>query len=417
MINNPSLKELVNDWGNYDFGNRKISVLDTTLRDGLQGAQIKKHPTLSEKIFFLHACEELGIDAIEIGFPISSEEHKNKIIALAKDAKNNNLKIKLSCMARTVVKDVEAVIDVSQKAGVPLTVNLLVGSSRLRRLVEDWDKKEIVKWIEQSIKTANKYNLPVEFLTEDTTRSHTTSLETFYTTALNNGVKRIWICDTVGIATPNSTKKITQYFIKHIIRDKKIGLDWHGHDDRGLSVANSLAAAEVGADRIQGTALGVGERAGNAPLEQVIINLALSGNKKYNLKKLLEYSTIASKMFGIPIRDNYPGIGNFVHSTAVGMHAAAILKARKMRRKDLEGIVYSPFHPEIFDRELEILVGPMSGVSNVIWNLEKLGIEVTDDLIEKILLVAKRENRFLKSFDLKKISKLKKFANNGHLHV
>lgn len=401
MLIGSTIKDLIFDWGEYSFPSLPISVFDTTLRDGLQSPQIKKQPTLVEKVEFLAMAEEIGIDAIEIGFPVSSEFHKNDVIKLANHAKKNKYKILLSCLSRTTIKDVQAIIDVSQKAGISVGVNLLIGSSKIRRLVEEWDIKEMEKWIRQSIELAKANNLPVEFCTEDTTRTDPKMLKCLYQIAIQHGVKRIWIADTVGIATPSSAKKICNYIKKKIIGAKKIGLDWHGHDDKGLGVANSLIAVENGADRIQATALGIGERAGNTAMEPVLLNLVLAGSKKYNLTKLGKYSEAASKMFNIPIRDSYPAIGKLVHTTAVGMHAAAIYKAKELNRDDLAGLVYSSYNPQLVGRESNIFIGPMSGAANVEWNLDRLHIKKKPELIEKLLDKAKSENRYLTDEDIK----------------
>jgi len=214
-------KKLLYDWGGYDFGKRKITVFDTTLRDGLQGPQVKRHPSLFEKTSFLEACCQLGIEAIELGFPASSEEHKKDVIALAKHAKKNNLKIILSCLSRTIVEDVETIVDVSQKAGVEVTVNLLIGSSKIRRLVEEWDLAEMEKWIAKSIKTAHKNNLPAEFVTEDGTRSDPKTLKGLYGAAIDNQVKRIWIADTVVKPLPVRPKKSLNFFFGKSLAAKK----------------------------------------------------------------------------------------------------------------------------------------------------------------------------------------------------
>lgn len=405
MKKKSSLKteDFVYSWGNYDFGKRKITVFDTTLRDGLQSPQAQRQPTLPEKINFLEKAVELGIEAIEIGFPISSESHKKEVIALAKHVEKNKLNILLSCLARTAAPDIEAIADIVQKSGAKVTANILIGSSKIRRLVEDWDIKQMIKWIKKSIVLAQRNNLNVEFVTEDTTRTNPETIKILYEAAIEEGVKRIWIADTVGESVPYAAKKITKFFRKKIIKNRKIGLDWHGHDDKGLGVANSLAAISAGADRIQATALGIGERAGNTPMEPIIINLVLANSGDYNLKKLHNYSKTASKMFNIPIRENYPGVGKYVHSTAAGMHAAAILKAKKIGRGDLEGIVYAPFHPKIFQRETEILVGPMSGRANVEWKLKKLGLKASPKEINIILWEAKEKNRFISDDEIKKI--------------
>lgn len=163
--------DLIHNWGGYLFAKKTVTVFDTTLRDGLQSPQAQRQPTLKEKLSFLESLYKLGIEAVEIGFPVASKSHKGEVVALAKHAKKQKLDMLLSCLARTTSEDVEAIVDVSQKSGMATTVNLLIGSSKIRQLVEDWDLKEMVKWIKKSIKKAYKYNLEVEFVTEDTTRS------------------------------------------------------------------------------------------------------------------------------------------------------------------------------------------------------------------------------------------------------
>jgi len=148
-------------------------------------------------------------------------------------------------------------------------------------------------------------------------------------------------------------------------------------------------------------------------MEPIVINLSLAGAGNYNLKKLADYSQLVSKMFDIPIRENYPGIGRFVHSTAAGMHAAAIFKTRKLKRKDLEGLVYSPFSPAVFGQELEIFIGPMSGAANVKWNLQRLGIKGNKIINKAILSVAKKQNRFLDDKEIRKIVRHAKRKENG----
>lgn len=397
------LTDLVFDWGGYDFDSSKITVFDTTLRDGLQSPHPNRQPTLAEKKSFIAAAQDLGIEAIEIGFPIASESHCKDVIELAKFAHKHNPKTLLSCLARTTKDDILAVAKVAKESGVPITANILIGSSKIRRLVETWDIKQMLKWIDECILLARKNHIAVEFVTEDATRTDPKTLKALYGEAIKMGVKRIWIADTVGITTPISARKIASYFKKSIIGNKKVGLDWHGHDDKGLGVANSLAAASGGATRIQGTALAIGERAGNTSLESVIINLVMAGSKHYNLKKLNNYSQIAAKIFNLDIHAGYPGVGKYVFSTAAGMHAAAIYKARQLKSPELEGLVYCPFHPELFDRKIDILIGPMSGRANVKWNLHKLKLKATDSQIDQILELAKQGNRYLTHEDINQI--------------
>ncbi len=395
--------DLIHSWGEYDFGKRRVTTFDTTLRDGLQSPYSQQHIPLREKILFLEAAAKVGIEAMEIGFPIASTAHHKEVSALARYIKTNKLRIVPSCLARTTPADVESVARIAEESGCPMTINLLIGSSKLRQLVEEWNPDTMVKWISDSIKLAHKYGLTAEFVTEDTTRTDPQTLKKLYSAAIAAGATGLWIADTVGAATPNSTRKLTQFFRKQIIGKQKITLDWHGHDDKNLGTANSLAAAEAGANRIQATALGIGERAGNTPMEPVIINLNLAKANNYHLEALTEYSSCAARMFHVSIPKGHAGVGEYVFSTAAGMHASAIVKARKIGRPELTGLVYCPFPPELFARQLEIFIGPMSGRANVQWHIQKLKTTTNSQKIETILSLAKNEYRFLTHEEIHKL--------------
>ena len=174
--------DFIYNWGGYNLKKKNITVFDTTLRDGLQCPHSKKQPTLKEKVDFIVSAYDVGIEALEIGMPVTSETHKLEVIELAKFVAKNKLKLALSCLARTTEADIHAIADVSQKSGFPITINFLIGSSKIRRLVEDWSLQDMAKWIIKSIQLARKYNLNVEFVTEDTTRSDPKTLSYLYKT-------------------------------------------------------------------------------------------------------------------------------------------------------------------------------------------------------------------------------------------
>lgn len=397
---------LIHDWGGYDFGKRQIKVFDTTLRDGDQGGFPHRQSSISEKLCFVDAAAELGINALEIGFPISSHNHKEEVIAVAKHVVERGYPIVLSCLTRTTSVDIEVVAEVAQRAGTEVTANILSKTSEIQRVAQGWSLQEIEKWIRSSIRLAKKHNLPVEFVAEDVSRATPDMLKFMYGIAIEEGVQGIWMTDTVGVATPNGARKITQFFKNEIVGNQPLTLDWHGHDDKDLGVANSLSAAEAGADRIQGTALGIGERVGNTPLEPVILELVLSGAGKYDLTKLLSYSRKAAQMFGIEMRDNYPVIGEYAHGTQAGIHAATIEKYEKMGRPDLAAVVYEPYDPELVGSKEKILIGPRSGKANIELTLRRMNIaleSIGDSVINQILDLAKEEDRFLNDDDIRRV--------------
>ena len=152
--------------------------------------------------------------------------------------------------------------------------------------------------------------MPVQFVTEDSTRSAPDVLRSLYGVAIRSGAMRVCIADTVGHSTPTGATRLVE-FVKGLVAeiDPRVRIDWHGHRDRGLSVANALAAWGAGADRCHGTALGVGERSGNSPIELLLVNLQLLGWIDRDLTSLSRYAELASRALGVPIAHNAPIVG------------------------------------------------------------------------------------------------------------
>jgi 2-isopropylmalate synthase len=186
-------------------------------------------------------------------------------------------------------------------------------------------------------------------------------------------------------------------FVKSIIEEQggNIRLDWHGHQDRGLGVINSIAAIDGGADQVHGSALGIGERVGNTPMDQLLVNLKLMSWIDNDLSRLREYCDVASNACGWTIPYNYPVFGRDAFRTATGVHAAAVIKSYKKGDRRLADIVYSGVPAGEFGLEQIIDIGPMSGKSNVIYWLEKRGIEPSDERVTRIYEHAKEASTVL----------------------
>jgi 2-isopropylmalate synthase len=314
------------------------------------------------------------------------------------------LNIKIDSAARTVIQDISPIIDISQKVGIPIEVSTFIGSSPIRQYVENWDIDLMLKLTEEAVSYVVKHNLPVMYVTEDTTRAHPEDIKKLYQTAIECGAKRICVCDTVGHATPEGVKRLITY-IKKIVKEtgEKVKIDWHGHRDRGLSIPNSLTALMCGVDRVHGTALGIGERAGNTPMDILLVNLKLLGWIEQDLSKLYEYCKIVSEACEVPIPKNYPVVGEDAFRTATGVHAAAIIKAKKKGENWLADRVYSAVPAEEFGFKQKIEVGPMSGESNVIYILTEMGIEPTPKLVKTVFNAAKKSNKILQEEEIRKL--------------
>jgi 2-isopropylmalate synthase len=236
------------------------------------------------------------------------------------------------------------------------------------------------------------------FVTEDTTRSKPEDVKKIYDRAMELGVRRLCICDTCGHVTPNGVKQLLSFIDEEVIKDggyqrRDIEVNWHGHQDRGLGVANNLAAVEAGADVIHGTALGVGERAGNAPIDQTMVNLSLMGVIENDLSLLGDYMKKANEYIKVPLPRNYPVFGQDAFETGTGVHASAVIKAIRKGDMWLADRVYSGVPAGDFGMEQIIRIGHMSGKSNIVWWLEQNEIHVEDELVAHLFEVAKSQPR------------------------
>lgn len=410
--------ELIYDWNSVEkvaplSPKRRIQFLDETLRDGIQSPSVVD-PSIDDKLRLVDLANDLGIDTMDIGLPGAGKRAVEDCTVIAEHIKSQKLRVKASCAARTHLSDVQAVIDVSQKVGIEIEVLAFIGSSPIRQYAENWDLAKMLDLTATSIDLARKYNLPVAFVTEDTTRSRPEILTKMFSTAVEHGASRLILCDTVGHATPDGIKnllKFTRNMLDGLGRHD-VGIDWHGHNDRGLGVVNSIFAIEYGADRIHGTALGIGERVGNAALDQILLNLKLLGElPDHDLTKLVLWCKTASIATKVPIHPQYPLVGADAFRTATGVHAAAIIKAEKKSDSWLADRIYSGVPAGMFGKEQEIEIGHYSGESNVVYYLKKRGHEPTPELVAAVLGAAKRGNRVLSDDEISAVIKAQRASS------
>jgi 2-isopropylmalate synthase len=387
---------LIHDWNKTD-GPPPATVLldDETLRDGLQSPSVRC-PTIDEKLRILHLIDRLGIETADLGLPGAGPHVVGDVERLAREIADQRLRVEANCAARTVIADIRPIAEISQRVGIAIECCTFIGSSPLRRYAEGWTLDQLLRLTEEAIGFAVGEGLPVMYVTEDTTRADPATLRALYSTAIRAGAKRVCIADTVGHATPHGAAAVVR-FIASVIEDcgGGVGIDWHGHRDRDLAVVNTLAALEAGATRLHGTAIGIGERVGNTPMELLLVNLVLMGSIDRDLSALCEYCETVSAATGVPIPANYPVVGRDAFRTATGVHAAAVIKAFKKNDMALIDAVYSAVPASLIGREQQIDVGPMSGKSNVVFWLERHGHAATDELVDRILSRAKTSSTVL----------------------
>ncbi|HKW75471.1 MAG TPA: LeuA family protein [Terriglobales bacterium] len=394
---------LIYDWNSSDEPSssptKPVLLDDETLRDGLQSPSVKD-PDIAQKLEILHLMERLGINMVDIGLPGAGPRAVADVERLAKEIATCRLKIKPNCAARTHENDIRPIVEISQRIGIGIEVACFIGSSPIRRYTEDWTDDFLTNTTRKAVTYARSLGLEVMYVTEDTSRCDPETVKRLYSTAIECGATAIVVCDTVGHATPQGVQALIRFVIEQVIlpSGKNVRLDWHGHSDRGLAVANSLAALAAGADCVHGTALGIGERVGNTQMDQMLVNLKLMGVSPWveqDLTRLKDYCQLVSRSTGVEIPRNYPVMGEDAFRTATGVHASAVIKAFRKGDQELANSVYSGVPSHYFGLEQIIEIGPMSGKSNVIYWLEKKGISPTDELVDRIFQRAKSSDRCL----------------------
>ncbi|MEE8148044.1 MAG: LeuA family protein [Longimicrobiales bacterium] len=403
--------ELIYDWNAagadpFDWSSlQEVQLDDETLRDGLQNASVVD-PDIERKIRILHLMDELGIHTADIGLPGAGPRAVEAVTALAKEIADAGLSITANCAARTVVADVEPIARISQEVGIPIEACTFIGSSPIRQYAEDWTLDKMLSVSEEAVTFAVSEGLPVMFVTEDTVRARPETLKALYGKAIEWGARRLCLADTVGHATPAGARALVRFVIDEIVKPsgEDVGVDWHGHRDRGLGLANAFVALQAGATRIHGTALGIGERVGNVEMDLLLVNLKLLGLHEGDLAKLPEYCELVAEACHVPIPSGYPVVGRDAFRTGTGVHAAAIVKAAAKGDAWLADRIYSGIPASMVGRAQEIEIGPMSGLSNVKAWLQSHGYDPTDEaLCQTLFNAAKSADRTLTQSELESL--------------
>jgi len=365
------------------------TFFDETLRDGIQAPHVAT-PSLEQKLQLIEHMASAGIRCADLGFPGSSPAAAAQCREIARNIVASGHPIAQAYAGRAHPADTEAICGLAQSVGVSVDAYIFVGVSPMKLYVEGWDVDTVAQNIRSSARMCRRDGVEFVLVLEDAFRCPPEILGQVYDVALDLGVRRITLCDTVGAARPNGTEALIGWSGRYFgERGHPVGFEWHGHNDRGLALINSLTALAAGCERVHGTVLGVGERAGNASVDQLILNSHLDGHGPYNLMALRRYCEFASTVLGVPIPGNYPAMGSDVFKTSSGVHASAILKAHGRSDLLLKDSVYSSVPASYLGREQEVLIDSASGVSNVKYWLAVRGREAGDAAIRAVLEIAK----------------------------
>ncbi len=373
---------------------RTPALLDDTLRDGLQNAAVRT-PTPDERAELLRSMASIGVACVNLGLPGSSRQAFDDARRSCRLIADEKLGLGVAVAGRTLEADMRAIVELAEATGMALEAHAFVGSSEIRWFAEGWDLGRVRQMTESALGVLRRAGLAATFVTEDTTRSRPGVLHDLFAMALDSGATRLCLCDTVGHATPEGVRRLVG-FTRSLLAERGAGvlIDWHGHNDRGLALANALSALDAGVHRAHATALGVGERVGNVPMELLALNLSLAGRISIDVKALARYAERAAAALGWQIPANHPLVGSNAFRTATGIHAAAIEKAKR-KSGWVADRVYSAVPAGPLGREHEIFVGAMSGSANVVSWLERHGFSATSSLVAAILERARASDRVL----------------------
>lgn len=398
-----SRDSLIYDWNATERSaapERGVSLLDDTLRDGLQSTVVRQ-PSLDERVELLGAMARAGVRSVNLGLPVVSREVFSQIVALSAEARKLDLRVVVA--GRTLATDMRAIVELADRTGSAPEGHAFVGSSAIRGEVEGWSPALVRERTTEAIGMLARAGLEAAFVSEDTTRSHPDTLRELFRAALDAGATRICLCDTVGHATPNGVRRLLEFTAGVIAEHgSRAALDWHGHADRGLALANALAALDAGVDRVHATALGLGERAGNTSLELLALNLALLGRWSQDLVPMADYCRRAARVLGVTIPATHPLLGTAAFRTATGVHAAAIQKAAQ-KAGWLSDRVYGAVPSASVGRVQEVCVGPLSGRANVEAWLTAHGVAATEERVRRILERARATDHVLSDEELERM--------------
>jgi isopropylmalate/homocitrate/citramalate synthase len=391
----PTASEILFTWNDKPLGNgTPIEIEDDTLRDGLQASFIRK-PTIEEKAELIQLSAGIGARHVVLAFPASSPAEYSDSHRLLSVIKDHALPMMPWFLGRAVQADMEPILRLRDSFGGNVGAAFFIGTSPIRRYVEKWDLGQITERIANTMEYLQQAGLPFSFSVEDASRTPPEEVEKMVELAVRYSAYSIAVCDTVGESTPDSVRLLVR-FVKEIIRkhDSDLKILWHGHNDRGLALANSIAAIETGADIIGGAFLGIGERAGNTALEQVIMYLHQVKAGAFDLKGLIPYARKLAAATEFPIPVNAPIVGPQAFATCTGTHAAAVLKAAEIGT-DFEDYVFSSIPASELGAMQDIGVGPTSGMANARYVLERGNMPSSAELAAELLAYAKRQQRLL----------------------
>lgn len=355
--------------------NKRIAIFDTTLRDGEQSPGCSMY--LEEKISMARQLERLGVDVIEAGFPFASEGDFRSVAAVANECRNTTI----AALCRTVPSDIYRAAEALRSAVRPRIHTFVATSDIHLQYKLKKSRDEVLEMTAKAVRIARSCVDDVEFSAEDATRSDIDFLCQVFEVAVAEGATVLNVPDTVGYTLPGEFANLVRTVHDRVVRDRDVTISVHCHNDLGLAVANSLAALEAGATQVECTVNGVGERAGNASLEELIMAIAVRGDKMpysngVDATQLYPSSQLLSSIVGFPVQPNKAIVGRNAFAHEAGIHQHGVLS---------NPLCYEIMTPEsVGVSHNNIVLGKHSGRHALIARYEELGFAFSDDEIAEI---------------------------------
>jgi 2-isopropylmalate synthase len=395
-------EELMHSWAEPACPDTFRGVVDETIRDGLQMPYLIP-PDLATKLRLIDHMIASGISDVIVGM-VQRDETEADLVALLRRCGRSVANIRPWVLARLDVTDLETLARLRDRAGIDVGANIFISLSPLRRFVEGWAEAELLRRLDRGLAFAGRHFAEMRVAFEDATRTPPGSLAAASRIAADHRVTRVVLADTAGIATPETVDRLFEFVRQGCpwLAAAGVAVEWHGHNDRGLAVANTLKSIACGAHYVHGTMLGIGERNGNAALDSVLLNLSPQiGFIRW--EAFFAYQRECQELFGHHLEGLYPFFGQYTFATGTGTHCAAVRKALLENRPDLAILLYSP--PSVLSQGARprFLLSPMSGRGAALALLEELGIEPSSSLVDEILSRVRRINATIDAAELKQI--------------
>lgn len=369
----------------FNFGSPKIN--DTTLRDGEQTPGVVF--SMDEKIKIAKLLDEIGVAQIEAGTPAMSPEETNAVSNIVKEKLNASI----MAWSRAVKNDIDAVLKTECDA---IAISIATSDIHLQYKLR-MTREEVLERATTMVEYAKKHGLYISLNAEDATRTDFAFLKEFAIRGKEAGADRLRVCDTLGVLIPAASKHLT----KKLLEEAKIAIEIHTHNDYGLAVANALASLEAGAEWVSTTVNGLGERAGNASLEGIIMGLIKLYNLQlpFKISKIYELSRYVEKASGIPVPVNRSIVGEHMFTHESGIHVDGVLKFP---------YTYESFLPDEIGASRKIVIGKHSG-KHAVWDkLKELGIEVSKEqlmeIVEEVKTISQKRKSAIRDEELKEIA-------------